>query len=143
MNASLTGCSTPPLWHTKAVGGRPHGVIAGASRPDAVTLWKLVAVRRFDESTGSRPEAGPKHLTENSHGRIYRPRRVDERDRRFYSARRQTRLARQVRVRSEGRSYLAAQACPCRQARGLRDGTAVSLGLPRFGGRLGDLAEQG
>src|SRR4051794_18833919 len=23
MDASLTGCSTPPLWHTKAVGGRP------------------------------------------------------------------------------------------------------------------------
>src|SRR3954451_15474645 len=100
MDASLKGCSTPPLWHTKAVGGRPHGGIAGASRPDAVTLWKLVAVPRFDESTGSRPEAGPKHLTENSHGRIYRPRRVDERDGRFHSAEWQAHPARQVRVRS-------------------------------------------
>ncbi len=36
--ASLKWCSTPPLWHTKAVGGRPHGVIAGASRPEPVTL---------------------------------------------------------------------------------------------------------
>src|SRR3954462_11104069 len=33
MDASLEWCSTPPLWHTKAVGGRPHGVIAGAGRP--------------------------------------------------------------------------------------------------------------
>src|SRR3954469_21376639 len=101
MDASLTGYSTPPLWHTKAVGGRPHGVIAGASRPDTVTLWKLVAVPRFDGSTGSRLEAGPKHLTENSHGRIYRPRRVDERDGRFHSTKRQTDLARQVRVRPD------------------------------------------
>src|SRR6478735_6547179 len=65
-----------PMWtpHFAETAG-PHGVIAGASRPDTVTLWKLVAVPRFDESTGSRPEAGTKHLTENSHGRIYRPRR--------------------------------------------------------------------
>src|SRR3954462_12774844 len=88
-------------WHSDAgSGSHPHGVIAGASRPEAVTLWKLVAVPRFDESTGSRPEAGPKNLTENSHGRIYRPRRVDERDGRFHSTEWQTDLARQVRVRS-------------------------------------------
>src|SRR5580765_5886518 len=29
---------TPPLWHADAVGGRPHGVIAGASRPIVPTV---------------------------------------------------------------------------------------------------------
>src|SRR4029453_6236896 len=29
---------TPPLWHAEAVGGRPHGVIAGASRPIVPTV---------------------------------------------------------------------------------------------------------
>src|SRR4051812_18499054 len=30
--------ATPLLWHTTAVGGRPHGVIAGASRPIVPTV---------------------------------------------------------------------------------------------------------
>src|SRR3954451_12764436 len=41
---------TPPLWHADAVGGRPHGVIAGASRPIVPTVsepaWsRLLLVR--------------------------------------------------------------------------------------------------
>jgi transposase len=66
---------------------------------ERVALMRLrcggwVAVPRYDGSTGSRPEAGPKHLTENSHGRIYRSRRIDERDGRFHSTGWQAHLAR-------------------------------------------------
>src|SRR3954468_11248120 len=50
MDASLEWCSTPPLWHTKAVGGRPHGVIAGASRPIVPTVsepaWRRLLLFR-------------------------------------------------------------------------------------------------
>src|SRR3954447_17202851 len=38
---------TPPLWHAEAVGGRPHGVIAGASRPIVPTVSEPAWRRRL------------------------------------------------------------------------------------------------
>src|SRR3954470_7358767 len=43
----LAWSPTPPLWHTKAVGGRPHGVIAGASRPIVPTVSEPAWSRRL------------------------------------------------------------------------------------------------
>src|SRR3954449_4826504 len=39
--------ATPPLWHAEAVGGRPHGVIAGASRPIVPTVSEPAWSRRL------------------------------------------------------------------------------------------------
>src|SRR3954464_3517335 len=38
MDASLEWCSTPPLWHTKAVGGRPPGQSHMARREGYASL---------------------------------------------------------------------------------------------------------
>jgi hypothetical protein len=36
----VRGLTTAP-WHIDAVGGRPHGVIAGAKRPEAVSVMDM------------------------------------------------------------------------------------------------------
>src|SRR5438552_10753838 len=103
----------------------------GSGHPPTVTVWKLVAVPRYDGSTGSRPEAGPKHLMENSHGRVYRPRCVDERHRGLYSPGWQADLAGEMCFGSAGYSSATAQTCAVSRAGRLRDRSVVGVVLPR------------
>jgi hypothetical protein len=59
MDASLEWCSTPPLWHTKAVGGRPphqapRAKVRLSERPRRVAL-------RTETIKGKLAEIGPSH----------------------------------------------------------------------------------
>src|SRR5215218_4060391 len=79
MDASLEWCSTPPLWHTKAVGGRPpctfRRCLVAVSWPGGPARWEQPA------STPVPPaRAGGGLLQSKRHGGAVDPRRQKRRE---------------------------------------------------------------